>query len=110
MKNLITLKGLSMGLICLIGSFAVQAQSVNKKTVIYKIRSSQGESISKNTCKQIDQLFLSKNGILSSETSPVTKETRVSMLDAVPEADLKAIFISQKLEIETIQVISNEKK
>ncbi len=82
------------------------AQSNGHKTVIYKIHNEKkNQVLSQSTCNEIDKMFISKKGILSSKTNVATLETTVKMINEVPEADLKVIFISHKLEVEIINVV-----
>ena len=90
-------------------SQVTEPQQANKKTVVYKMYFHGAKPIlPESTCKEIDQAFMGKKGIFSSSTNPSTYETTVVMLSAVPEKDLKAIFISKKIEIEKINVTDNK--
>ena len=81
----------------------------NQKTVIYKIHAgAKNQSLSQATCDNIDKMFTGKTGIVSSKTNGITYQTSVKMLSSVPEKDLKAIFISQGLEVESINVTDNK--
>lgn len=90
-------------------SQALESQQANKKTVTYKMYFHGAKPVlAETTCKEIDQAFMAKKGIFSSTTNASTYETKVVMLSDVPEKDLKAIFISRKIEVEKINVTDNK--
>src|SRR4051812_47826099 len=103
-------------LICLIffacqAGFSQAAEQVVKgqKTVVYKIHVPGAKQvISKEAGDNIDKMFSGKKGVISSKTDLTSLETRVVMNTNVPEKDLKAIFISQKLEVEKITLANTK--
>ena len=80
------------------------------KTVVYKIaRHSERDVITGAQAVEIDNLFASKKGIISSKTNAATRLTTVVMTSDFPEGEVKKLYKTLHVEIESLEITDPKK-